>query len=226
VKARQRTQARVLIAFGAVVAVASVIAFVPWNGSDNKPTPQPSPTVGKLLDANGTALATLLTNARKHTFHARYAVQGDPAVIGGTLGLEWWNTPDHSRLDTTRTQGGKVVKTASIVNDDQGASCQKDGSSAWTCKQIDVPAAGDPGGIVANLTGQLSGRAVTQHADTVQGHHALCFNVAGGTEPIDVCTNSDGVLLRNASAKTKFEISSLDTKVPDSIFKAPAAVLR
>jgi hypothetical protein len=165
-----------------------------------------------------------LANARKHTFHARYAVQGDPKVIGGALSLEWWNTSDHSRIDTIRTQGGQVVKTASIVNGDEGASCQKDGAKAWTCKKIDVPAPGDPGGIVANLTGQLSGRPVTEHADTVKGHKALCFHVGEGTEPIDVCTNSDGVLLRNASASTKFEISSLDSSVPGSVFKPPAAV--
>jgi hypothetical protein len=214
----------VIIALLAAVAVASVIAFVPWNGGDGKPKPLPTPTVGNLLDANGTALASLLANARKHTFHARYNVQGDANVIGGTLVLEWWNTPEHSRIDTTRTQKGGDVKTASIVNGDTGASCQKDGSKAWTCKKIDVPAPGDPGGIVANLTGQLSGRSVSEHAEKVNGHQGLCFHVAGGTEPIDVCTTSDGILLRNASPTTKFEISSLDDKVPGSIFKAPATV--
>jgi hypothetical protein len=214
----------VIVALLAAIAVAAVIAFVPWNGSDGKPKPQPTPTVGALLDANGTALASLLTDARKHTFHARYDVQGDPSVVGGSLVLEWWNTSDHSRIDTTRTSKGGVVKTASLVNGDTGASCQKDGSKAWTCKKIDVPAAGDPGGIVANLTGQLSGRSVTERAETVKGHKGLCFHVSGGTEPIDICTTSDGVLLRNASPTTKFEISSLDTNVPGAIFKAPATV--
>jgi hypothetical protein len=223
---RRRRTAQLIVAVAAVVTTASVVAFVPWNGDDNNNGSEPQPTFspGALLDAGGTQLASLLTGARDHTFHARYAVRGSAELIGGSLQLEWWNTKDHSRIDTTRTRDGQVVRTASFVNGDEGAGCQSVDSGDWSCRKIDVPAPGDPGGIITNLTSQLAGRPVTQRAGKVDGRAALCFHVGGGTEPIDICTNSDGVMLRNASAKVVYEISTLDAAVPDSIFDPPATV--
>jgi hypothetical protein len=220
------TRTRALIALAALIVVGGVVAVIVWSRSDSGPAHHPAPTLapGKLLGASALQLATLLTDARDHTFHARYDVQGNAKIIGGSLQMEWWNKPGHSRVDTTRTRDGKVVRTASIVNGDQGVGCQKVGSAAWTCQKIDVPAPGDPGGMVSTITAELAGRPVSEHDTKVAGHAARCFHVSGGTEPIDVCTDSRGVLLRNASAQVRYEIAALDSDVPDSVFTAPAPV--
>jgi hypothetical protein len=219
-----------LLALAAVVlVVAGVVAYVLVNrsGNDKKPSAKPSLGVpGEVLDTNGELLASLLGDARDHTFHARYTVRADAKVVGGTLSLEWWNKKGHSRVDTTRTSGSDVVKTASIVDGDDGALCQKTGGQGWSCHKISVPAPGDPNGMLASLTAQLSGRSITEHDGTVRGHKARCFHVSAsaGAEAIDVCTDADGVLLRNASSDVSYEIADLDSDVPDSVFKAPAAV--
>ncbi len=213
-----------------LLLVAGGVAFWLVNRDDDS-TKKPSarPTLGvpkQVLDTNGERLATLLGDARGHTFHARYRVLADPKVTGGTLSLEWWNKDGHSRVDTARKSGSEDIQSASIVNGNDGALCQRSGKQAWTCNKINVPAPGDPNGMIASLTAQLSGRAVTQHTGTVAGHKAVCFHVSAssGAEAIDVCTDSDGVLLRNASADVSYEITSLDSDVPDSVFKAPAPV--
>jgi hypothetical protein len=206
----------------AIAGVVALIVVLNRGGDDKVPSTLVPPSPGQVLDASGAQLATLLTSARDHTFHARYTVRGDAKLLGGTLGLEWWNTKGHSRIDTTRAQSGKTIKTASFVNGTDGASCQKVDSGAWSCRRIEVPGLGDPNGMIATLTAELSGRPITERAGKVQGHDALCFHVSGGTEPIDVCTNADGVLLRNASAKVTYEADSLDSDVPDSIFTTPA----
>jgi len=224
VNTRQRLFNRWVIILVALAVIASLAATIPWGTSDKKHStlPTPVPTAG--LEGSGAQLATLLTSARKHTFHARYAVRGDKALIGGTLSLEWWNKNGHSRVDTTRTSGSDVVRTASLVNGSDGASCQQIGSGAWSCSKISVPNPGDPSGIIASVTSQLAGRPVTQSNAKVGGRSALCFHVGGGTEPIDVCTNSDGVLLRNSSSQVTYELTTLETTVSDSIFTPPATV--
>lgn len=226
-----RSRKRSLIALVVVVLVVAggVAIWLANRDDDNDKKPSAKPTLGapgQVLDTDGEQLATLLGDARGHTFHARYKVLADPKVTGGKLSLEWWNKDGQSRIDTTRTNDGQVVKTASIVNGDNGALCQQLGTQGWSCHKITVPGPGDPNGMIASLTGQLSGRSITQHKGTVAGHEALCFHVSAssGAEAIDVCTNSDGVLLRNASADVSYEITSLDSDVPDSVFKAPAPV--
>jgi hypothetical protein len=221
---KQRRRIRVVLILLVAGALAGgLVAYAPWDrgGSGSK---QPTLVPKDLLDASGAQLATLLTDARKHKFHARYAVTGDPKVIGGKLEMEWWNKPDHSRIDTTRTQTDSTVRTASFINGSKGAGCQEVGSGAWSCHSIAIAAPGDPGGILTNLTSQLEGRSVTEHADTVHGVAARCFHVTGGTEPLDICTSADGVVLRNASPNVAYEISSLDDSVPSSIFDPPATV--
>jgi hypothetical protein len=220
---QQRTT-RILIVLLSLVIVGSIAAVIPWNNSDNQPKAKATIAPNVDLDAGGTHLASLLTGARDHTFHARYAVTGSPELLGGKLDLEWWNTKKHSRIDTTRKSNGQVVRTVSIVNGADGASCKRIDDGAWTCQKIAVPAPGDPGGIVTNLTAQLTGRPVSEQPGKVRGRSATCFHVGGGTEPIDVCTNADGVMLRNASAKVTYEVTTLDTAVPDAIFKPPAPV--
>ncbi|MDT4918593.1 MAG: hypothetical protein QOH89_3293 [Pseudonocardiales bacterium] len=218
----------VKLGVAAVIVAGAVTAVLLATGGDDSPAPTPTPTfvTGPGLDSGGINLATLLTNARNHTFHAHYTVRGNPKLLGGTLELEWWNTPGHSRIDTTRTTGGgDVVKTASIIDGDTGIGCEKDGAAAWTCHPVEVTAPGDPSGMISTLKGQLSGRTVAEHAGKVTGISARCFHVGGGAgDPLDVCTNSDGVMLRNATADVAYQITSLDDNVPDSVFDPPATV--
>lgn len=215
-----------IVAAAALVIAAIVVTVILLNRNDGKKTPStaPQPTAGQILGGAGEQLATLLTNSRDHTFHARYAVRGDAKLLGGKLSLEWWNKKGHSRIDTTRTTDLQSAKTASFVNGTEGASCQQINSGGWSCHSIQVPAPGDPNGMIATLTAELSGRPITEHAGKVKGHDALCFHVAGGTEPIDVCTTPEGVLLRNSSKNVTYEVVSLDTDVSDSDFKPPAKV--
>ena len=221
---RARTIALTVVA--AILVAGAVVAYLVLSKDDSKeqPTTRPLPTQGQVLSGAGAQLATLLTDSRNHTFHARYAVRGDAKLLGGKLTMEWWNKNGHSRIDTTRTTDLQTVKTSSFVNGTDGASCQEINNGGWTCQRIEVAGQGDPNGMIATLTAELSGRPVSEHAGTVRGHDAMCFHVAGGTEPIDVCTNSDGVLLRNASKKVVYEIVSLDTDVSDSTFTPPAKV--
>jgi hypothetical protein len=179
---------------------------------------------GPGLDTGGIALATLLTRAREHTFHAHYAVRGSRQVLGGTLELEWWNTPGRSRIDTTRTTDDGVAHTASFVLGDKGYGCEQLDDGPWTCHPVEVPATGDPNGMISTLKAQLSGRRVTERRGEVDGLTARCFHVSGPGETIDVCTNADGVLLRNASPEVAYVITDLDDDVPDSIFETPAPV--
>jgi hypothetical protein len=222
----RRPRTLLMAAVAVVLVAGGVIAYLVLSKDDGKKTPttRPLPTQGQVLSGAGAQLATLLTNSRNHTFHARYAVRGDEKLLGGKLTMEWWNKNGHSRIDTTRTTDLQTVKTASFVNGTDGASCQEINTGGWTCQSIQVAGQGDPNGMIATLTAELSGRPVSEHAGTVKGHDALCFHVAGGTEPIDVCTDSDGVLLRNASRKVAYEIVSLDSDVSDSVFTPPAKV--
>jgi hypothetical protein len=218
-----------MLAVAAVVVAGGITAWVLAGDDDDAPTPQPTPTLvtGHGLDTGGEALATLLADARNHTFHARYAVRGNAKLLGGALELEWWNTAGHSRIDTIRTTDGSVTHTASIVNGDgadSGINCQQLDEGPWSCRNVEVPAPGDPNGIIATLTAQLSGRSVLERAGEVDGRPARCFRVTGGTDPLDVCTNADGVLLRNATPEVAYVITDLDQDVPDSIFDPPAPV--
>jgi hypothetical protein len=216
-----------MIGVAAAVIAAGVIAVVLTTDDDaGKGTPNASPTLvtGRGLDTGGEQLATLLAGAHNHTFHAHYAVRGSSKLLGGTLELEWWNTEGHSRIDTTRTTGGSVTRTTTIVNGAEGVGCQQLGAKDWTCHSIDVPAPGDPNGMVSTLTMQLSGRPVTERAGKIDGRSARCFHVGGADEPIDVCTNSDGVLLRNATPHVAYVITALDDNVPASVFNPPARV--
>jgi len=212
---------------GAVVLAAVVIAVILVTGGDDDaatPTPTQTLVTGPGLDTGGIALATLLTGAPQHTFHATYAVRGSQAALGGTLELEWWNTPGKSRIDTTRTTEDGVVRTASIVLGTDGIGCEQLDGASWTCHPVDVPAAGDPNGMISTLKAQLSGRSVSEHRGKVDGIAARCFQVSGPGEQLDVCTNKDGVLLRNASPEVAYVITDLDEDVPDSIFDPPAPV--
>jgi len=224
---RKRFNRWVIILLAMVVVVSIGAVAIPW-GDDNNGNPKPSPTATTPanlgLSGSGAQLASLLSGARQHTFHARYKVSGDPSLLGGTLSLEWWNKPNSSRVDTTRSDGNQTVRTASFVNGGDGTNCQRIDEGDWTCQAFAAPAPGDPQGIITSLTSQLAGRPVTVSNAKISGRSALCFHVGGGTEPIDVCVNVDGVMLRNASSKIKYEISSLDTNVPDATFTPPAKV--
>jgi hypothetical protein len=167
-------------------------------------------------------LATLLAGARDHTFHAKYAVRGSAEMLGGTLELEWWNTAGSSRIDTTRTTSDSVEHTASFVLEGKGYGCEQIDSGPWSCHPIEVPGDGDPNGMISTLTAQLSGRTVSEHRAKVDGISARCFRIGGPGEPLDVCTDADGVLLRNATSEVAYEITDLDDEVPDSIFELPA----
>lgn len=221
---RPGSRRRLLLGAAAAAVVAgAVVAFVVVRSGDDGPRRDVIDEVpGRGLDTAGTQLATLLTGARSQTFHAVYRASGDEQLLGGTLTLEWWNTEGRSRVDTTRVRDGQTVRTATIVDGDRGTSCRQVPSQDWSCTGIDVPAPGDPGGIVTSLTAQLAGRSVTEKAGTVGGRAARCFAVGGGTEPIEVCTNAAGVLLRNASADVTYEVSALDSDVPDSVFDPPS----
>lgn len=214
---------------GAVVLAAVVVAVIlaTTGGDDDSSGSRQSPptlVTGPGLDTGGIALATLLSNAHEHTFHAKYAVRGDRKLLGGTLELEWWNADGRSRIDTTRTSADGAVRTTSIVDGDTGVGCEQVDSGSWTCHPVEVPAAGDPNGMIATLKAQLSGRPVNEHPGKVHGLAARCFHVGGAGEPLDVCTNADGVLLRNATSEVAYEITDLDQDVPDSVFDPPAPV--
>jgi hypothetical protein len=216
------------IVAGAAVLAGAVVAviLVTTGGDDDTANPQPTPTLvtGPGLDTGGIALATLLAGAREHTFHAKYAVRGSTEKLGGTLELEWWNTADRSRIDTTRTTGDSVEHTASFVLGSTGYGCEQIDSGPWSCHPIQVPAEGDPNGMISTLTAQLSGRQVSERPGKVNGISARCFHVSGPGEPLDVCTDADGVLLRNATSEVAYEITDLNDDVPDSIFDPPAPV--
>ena len=217
-----------VVAAATVLAAAVIAVVLLTTGDDDETpsTPQAAPTLvtGPGLDTGGIALATLLSGAREHTFHATYAVHGNRKVLGGRLELEWWNTPGHSRIDTTRTSDDGVAHTVSIVDGDKGIGCEQIDSGPWTCHPVEVPGPGDPNGMISTLTAQLSGRSVIEHRGTVDGHSARCFHVGGPGEPLDVCTNPDGVLLRNATPEVAYVVTDLDADVPDSIFEPPAPV--
>jgi hypothetical protein len=215
-----------ILAGAAVLAAVVVVVVLVTGDDDNTATPQQTPTLvtGPGLDTGGIALATLLSNAREHTFHAQYAVRGSRDVLGGSLALEWWNTPGSSRIDTTKTTDDGVVRTASLVVGDEGIGCEQLDGGPWTCHPVQVPAVGDPNGMISTLKAQLSGRRVTERHGTVDGLAARCFHVSGPGEQLDVCTNRDGVLLRNASPEVAYVITDLDDDVPDSVFDPPAPV--
>ena len=214
-----------------ILAVAAVVVLVGGTATGlylsrdrgHRPKPLVLPSVSPQLDSGGLQLASLLTAGRQRTFHVHYTSTSDPKVSGGGITFEWWNTNTRSRIDTTVVApDGTQARTASIANGEQSVACQQPAGAGWTCRKVPPPPQGDPAGLVASLTAQLSGRSVTEHADKVGGRPARCFHVTGGTEPIDACTSTDGVLLRIASAEAGFEATDLDSNVPSKAFDPPA----
>jgi hypothetical protein len=226
---RRRVSPRWLLIGGAAVVVVIVVgaAYALLHHNHHKAAAKrPAlPTSTAQLDTGGLALASLLTSGRNETYHARYTSTANPTVSGGTVTLEAWNTQGKSRVDTTSTtKDGKVIHTASILNAGKAFLCEQPAGGAWTCRTVAPPAEGDPIGLVASLNADLSGRAVTEHADKIVGQPARCFHISAlaRAEAIDACVTHQGVLLRVMSSEARIEVAKLDASVPGKEFDPPA----
>ena len=211
-------------AIAAVVVVGALLVFFVSRGDNNKKKPPKLPAAKVQLDTGGVALASLLRSARDVTYHAKYTASSSDPAAGGTTSLEAWNTKGRSRVDTTlKTPDGQVVRTASILDHGKAQTCSQPPKQKWACQKVDKLPEGDAAGLAASIDAKLEGRSVTERADKVHNIDARCFQLSAvaAAEALDVCVNSDGVLLRLKTANSSIELADLDKAVPDSAFDAP-----
>jgi hypothetical protein len=216
-----------VVAIAAVLVLAGV-GYLIFRVTDDPDTPDAKRLpIAPQLDTGGLALATLLTDARDESYHATYRSTADAKVSGGTVAIEIWNTDGKSRVNTTlHTTDNEVVHTASIVRDGKTVVCEQKPKSDWECSNAPKAPVGDASGLVASIQAQLQNRSVVERAEKVGDRDARCFSVSSSptAEPLDVCVDKKGVLLRLKSSAASIELVSLDTSTPDSAFDLPAAV--
>jgi hypothetical protein len=210
----------------AVVVLAVGVGLVLWFASggddDTKQAVVNRGTVpaGGRLDAGGQQLAGLLTRGRSGTWHATFKITRPTGQPGETETLEVWRAGARARQDVLVTSGPEPIRTAGIRDAKGTKSCLRQGTGPWQCSSVTV-AQLDPDTTFSAVIGELGNRPVTPRAETIGGQPAQCFAVAGDGPGGDVCVTDDGIPLRISREGISIELVTLDTTVPDTVFKVP-----
>lgn len=218
-----------------LVAVAVAVVVLVVSGDDDgdaaddaeaateRDLPTPPPPVSGGIDAEGQELLDLLEAGNERTYHASYAVTGDPDVIGDELRIDVWRRDGAVRQDLHQVTANGTVDTASFISPDgEVVGCQRIDEGAWTCA---LQSAGDEfteAGLFGTLARELEGADVTATDDTVADRDARCFTVArsGGEE--SQCMSLDGIPLSRVGGGAELVLDDLSEDVPDDIFTPPA----
>jgi hypothetical protein len=205
----------------AAVCVAALVGLSACSSSSkhSSATTPTVPTPGGGPDA--AALRTLLTQGRGRTYHATYrtTVSGHDDL---SQTIDVWRKGGRVREDTVVTAGGKVARTATIIDPSTIVTCTKPEPSPWKCMRVPNAAASDPVQLIGLLESQLRGqRVVVTRRTTIAGHAVRCFGVAGGATP-ELCVTAQGIAALARTAQASLELTSLDTTVADTNFNPPA----
>ena len=205
---------------GGIVAVALVVVLGGDDGDGR------GARTGELLEPpvrvqpeRDEALA-LIRRGLEGTYHARYEATGDPGALPGSV--EVWRKGGWTRTDMRYEAEGAVQLSASIrrpVEAGGPVACRREGDGPWSCERVDAPHSD----LLDEAATDLAGEEIEASDAQVGGRAARCFSVVGN-EPMALCLDRDGVLLRLTAGPGVLELASLDTAVDQSVFQPPAPV--
>lgn len=174
----------------------------------------------------GAELLDLLDSARSLTFNARYAARSDdPEVSTANLTVEIWRKPPYVRQDTTTVEGRLQTQTATIGRPEDVVHCTKDEATAWSCRSRPRAEAAGFDDLLTKAQAQVTGAVVKRSSQRIEGRPSSCYDVGrpgGGSSQL--CVDDGGVPVRMSSFAGRLELTSLQTKVSDSVFTPPGPV--
>lgn len=229
---RGRWAALALVAAAAVVVAVALLVLRDDDADDDLPTaapdrelPQPPPTIGAEIDAEGQELLALLEAGAELTYHATYTVEGDPAVIGNELRIEVWRSDGRVRQDMYQTTDRAVIETASfLLAGEQAVSCQRIDQSEWRCARQSSTDELTASGMFGNIARELEGADVLATDEEVAGRPARCFSLTAPSGEVSQCVSEEGIPLRLRGGGAELRLSELSDDVPEDIFTPPADV--
>ena len=203
--------------------LGALLAIVSGGGDGRAPEDEAGVTSTTLsrndLEPAATELLDLLERGRSLDYHARY--RGVSPDVDGEILLETWQSPPRIRQDSELNAGGNAIRTRTIGDGVNVVRCgQIDG--AWTCQPS--AASTDPLGPVSNATiDQITRGSVGVRDTTVDGRAARCFTLRVDQGNSELCTTTDGIVLKVASAGSEIELVELDLdpELDEGVFTPP-----
>lgn len=214
------------LGLAAAALVALVVVLVTRGTGSTLPAHAPIGAVGGQggVTVGGQELLAVLAKGQQTTFHATYAVVGDPTAIGGTMTLEIWQQPPNLREDTIVARDGQTVRTESIADATKGSVCVQQGTAPLSCQPIPADQVGAlrSSRFLSSITTTLSGHSVTRTSRTIDGRTVTCFQVQAGERP-SVCLTRSGIPVLIETAQVSYRLRSLDLTVDGNALLVPGS---
>jgi hypothetical protein len=218
---RRRVRVVVLLAVVVIAVVGlAVVGVAVWPRHHHAPAASAGPglpTSRPLLSGGAGEMLALLKIGQSATFHATFHA----ANVPGNLDFEVWQGPPRLREDTVRTADGHTDRTATIADNKNTTFCTQHDSAAWSCHPVPNSTSVGIAAIEATVAAATTGQSVAVSDTTMAGRKVRCFDVGAGPDALKLCATLNGIPVLVSNATVRYELATLDSRVPASSFTAP-----
>jgi hypothetical protein len=207
-----------LVVVALVLAAAVGVAIAVWPRHHQPKTAAPGLPVSRpLVSGGGGEMLALLKAGQSVTFHATFHA----ANVPGSLDFEVWQAPPRLREDTVRTADGHTDRTATITDNKATSFCTQHDNAAWSCHPVASSTTVGIAAIEASVTAATTGQSVAVSDSNIGGRKVRCFDVGAGPDALRLCATLNGIPVLISNANVRYELGTLDSRVPASSFTPP-----